>query len=304
MNFQKVTLGGCRVGFITFFTILPRNPIFRLDQTKSHILSSKRDTAGYYHINMGSSAKNRRSSARYVKFAPAAQLCEYQKGPKELTQEAEGEIWYRAQDYEEFRDHAKAASVDGMENGLDFYLSHSYGYTDEKSQEMLDHWTKQRDTLRGLERFVNRDYNDARLQLRSKTVRSVIHTQKKLNKEKENDYDRRTDAIREVATILSREATEFAFMMGSADQKAAFMLRKPTKKTPSRTHDKISSRRASNHSTISQGSDGTRTVCSTVPVHNDISSHKRSIRSPQLEIRKTSVTYGRNDIAVLNRRSQ
>jgi len=247
----------------------------------------------------------RRKPARSVQFAPDDQLCSYQNGPKELTEETERDVWFQSQEYEEIRENAKVSSKDGVDNGLDFYLSHTYGYTDEESQNMLNRWTYERDTLRGLERFVNSEYNAARLKIRNNTIKCVIYTQKRLEtRDKETNYDRRAEALYEVSIIASREASEFAFMMGSADQKAAVMLRTlrntPSSSSSSSHHSSTkANRRTSIQSTASQSSfcsseNGTESFSSTVPVE-EISSHKRSmLRQPaQINPRKISLLFGR-----------
>jgi len=164
--------------------------------------------------------KSSRRTTRRVTFDE--QLNQYQQGPKELTLDTQANLWFQPNEYEELRAETKQDSIKGIEDGVDFYLSKTYGCTDEKTQDMLNHFTGKRHTLRGLERFINPSYAEARMRIRMNYLKVVIYTQRKLNKENETNYDRRAAVISNVAATVSREATEFAFMMGSADQKAAF----------------------------------------------------------------------------------
>lgn len=253
------------------------------------------------------SRSKQRPTANNVAFAPDPKLCDYYAGSlEELTPEVINELWFQAEDYEEIRHQAKKETANGKEHGADFYISRTYGYTDDKSQEMLTQWTKLRDTLRGLERFVSQDFSQARSQVRQKTVRAVLHTQHKLDKEDEKDYSRRAEAISEVATTLSREATEFAFMIGSADEKAAMFLQSRTRRssmgrrtsidsTASRRSSIDSSAMSSRRSSIASQASHSDSICSTVSI--DISCHRRSFIPQKIEMRSTPI-YSGKDIRV------
>jgi sucrose-6-phosphate hydrolase SacC (GH32 family) len=262
------------------------------------------------------SKSKQRRTINNVMFAPDRNLCSFAGGPEELTLDSICEIWFQPEDYEEIRLQAKKESHNRKDHGADFYISRAYGYTDEKSQEMLIQWTKRRDTLRGLERFVNQDYSRARSQAREKIVKAVEMTQRRLDEQEEQDYDRRANVISEIASTLSREATEFAFMIGSADEKAALFLRTKArrssmdgKRNRRTSMDSMESRRSSIDSMASRRSsiDSTEpsrrssmcsqasrcsSVCSTISV--DISNHKRSCIPQKIEVRAAPSCLGQN----------
>ena len=126
-----------------------------------------------------------------VSFAPDPKLCDFRDGPEELCLEDICEIWFQRDEYEDIRLEAKRDAANGKDHGVDFYISRAYGCTDDKNHEMLVTWTKLRDTLRGLERFVSQDFSQTRADLRDKQVKAVLIAQKRLDDEDEEDYIRR-----------------------------------------------------------------------------------------------------------------
>ncbi len=272
--------------------------------------------------NTGTNQPLRRTTRR-VTFDE--QLNKYQDGPTELTLKTQSKLWFQPEEFNEIRGEAKLASIQGIGDGMDFYLSKTYGNTDEKTQDMLNHFTKSRHTLRGLERFVSQDYAEAKGQLRQKYLKVVIYAQRKLDKEKEKNYDRRATFISTVALTVSREATEFAFMLGSADQKAAFAHHSMLDRRLSNCSAHSTTRRSSITSTqsatrkSSTKSDPKRTprrgsLSSFISQHKPVDDMDRSDRSTfsvglpskhsspprNIELLTTKV-YGRKEITMINR---
>lgn len=258
---------------------------------------------------------NKSRRTRHVTFDEKTNT--YQEGPKELTLKTQNKLWFQPDEFEEFRGEAKLDSIQGIGDGMDFYLSKTYGFTDEKTQDMLNHFTKSRRTLRGLERMVSQDYAEARIRLRQKHLKVVIYTQRRLDKEKEKNYDRRATVISNVALTVSREATEFAFMMGSADQKAAFAHHSMMDRRFSNcsTHS-ATARRSSISSTASDARRAPRraSLSSFISQNKPAEDMDRSDRStfsvgvpgkqlsPPRNIQlKTTQVYGRKEITIVDR---
>lgn len=229
------------------------------------------------------------------------------------------------EEFDVIRAEAKLAAVQAIGDGLDFYISKTYGFTDEKTQDMLNHFACHRDTLRGLERFVSQEYAEGRGHLRHKHFKAVMYTQRRLDKEREKVYDKRAIVISNVALTVSREAAEFAFMMGSADQKAAFAhhsmmdrrlsnssthsamrrssissTKSATRRSSTQTDPKRAPRRASLSAFITQNKateDMDRSDRSTVSVGVP---NKQPSPPRKIEVRTTQA-YGRKDITVVDR---
>jgi hypothetical protein len=168
-----------------------------------------------------------------VRFAPGDDLCEFQPGPKKLTAEMTIAFWYQRSDFDGFIRVAKAASENAIRKGLSAYINRTYGYSDDKTQKLLNMWARCSDTSRGLERFINPDYGRHRLFVRRKTVRAVLYTQARLCHENEQSYDRASAVISKVATTLSADPIKFAAMLGSADYAAAVIRSRATRKVSS-----------------------------------------------------------------------
>jgi hypothetical protein len=164
--------------------------------------------------------------AKTVRFAAEGDLCDYRSGLEELTEEMEVDIWYQLVDFARFRASARESCDDAIKKGLSAYLKRTYGYSDNKTQDLLTLWAKCRETGRGLERFISEDYSKHRMVVRRKTVRAVLYTQDRLRKENEDTYyDRAAVIIGNVATTLSYNAVQFAIMLGKADYAAVTQRR-------------------------------------------------------------------------------
>jgi hypothetical protein len=164
--------------------------------------------------------------AKTVRFAAEDDFCDYRSGLEELTEEMTVDRWYQPVDYVRFRASAKESCDNAIKKGMSAYLKRTYGYSDNKTQELLTLWAKCRETTRGLERFINEDYSKHRMFVRRKTIRAVLYTQDRLRKENEGkDYDRAAVVIGNVATTLSYNAVQFATMLGKADYAAVTQRR-------------------------------------------------------------------------------
>lgn len=157
------------------------------------------------------------SGYKSVRFAREADLCRYQKGPRNLTFEMIRELWFQPEDFEGFKISARQSSDNAIKKGLSAYIKRTYGSTDGRTQEMLNLWTRCSDTRRGLERFINQEYAQKRVQVRQTTVRAVLYTQGRLCNEGVYQYSETSEVIRNVATGLTSDAITFASMLGKAD---------------------------------------------------------------------------------------
>lgn len=244
------------------------------------------------------SAHRRQKHKRQVRFAPEQELCDYQEGPKELTLERICELWFQPEEFDEFREDARHASISAAKQGLAAYVKKTYGHTDEKTQDMLNMWTCLAETRRGLERFINETYCKNRLFVRQKTVEAVIYTQERLRKENQYEYERSSEVIRNVAIILSYDAIEFAVMMGKADEKAAAsrvsLMRRKSVGRPPLIERKRSIRPRSPNPSTPEDSDS---CCSTFPVER--SGGGRKVRHPRRFASVQTTTQGGREIRIV-----
>jgi hypothetical protein len=167
---------------------------------------------------------NRRKT-KSVRFAPEHRLCEYQSGPKKLSLNMCDDLWYKPEEFQNFRTEARDSSLNAIRKGLSAYIKRTYGYTDKKTQDMYNMWARCSDTRRGLERFINEEYGRNRKFTQKKTVSAVLYAQERLWKDGERDYGRSSRVIRSLASAVSANAVAFAGMLGRADRAAVVSRR-------------------------------------------------------------------------------
>lgn len=165
------------------------------------------------------------SSCKSVRFARGTDLRHYQEGPKKLTFKMMQELWFQPEEFEEFKASARLSSLYATKKGLSLYIKHTYGYTDDRTQSMLNLWTRCSDTRRGLERFINKDYAKTRIHVRQKTVGAVLFAQGRMCNEGIYEYSQTSEMIRHISTTLTAESIAFALMLGKADVAAVVQLR-------------------------------------------------------------------------------
>jgi hypothetical protein len=164
--------------------------------------------------------QTRQGKKAAVRFPPSTNMCTYHEGLTELTEQMILDVWYLQEEFLDFRRAAASTCDEAIRKGRASFIKRTYGHSDLKTQACLDLWAKFKDTKRGLERFINKDYAKERLYIRRKQMNGVFYTQNQLIEDGETDPVRRAGVIRKVATTVSEEAVIFATMLGSADQAA------------------------------------------------------------------------------------
>mmetsp|Transcript_8101 Transcript_8101/g.23288 ORF Transcript_8101/g.23288 Transcript_8101/m.23288 type:complete len:437 (-) Transcript_8101:113-1423(-) len=204
-------------------------------------------------------------------------LHDYCEANYELTDELIDDIWWQPEDFHQFKVSAKVLADEAIEKGICRYLDRNYGYVDDKSQNALNLWAKCRVTRRGLERFINKEYAQKRLDVRQRTIHAVLYTQQQMHEEIQcGDVDRAVETIRNVAVVISEQCQTFAYMMAKADASAgALRVRKRQKSASAQNVSDITEPTVASTSVTSQSS--TASVGSS-RVRPTISSHRRRVR--------------------------
>ena len=171
--------------------------------------------------------QTRRKGRKAVRFRSNTDLCSYQEGLPELTEQMILDVWCQKEDFLDFRQASADTCDEAIRKGHGSFIKRTYGYSDLKTQACLDLWAKLKETRRGLERFINREYAKERHYIRNKQIQGVLYTQQQLTEDGITGAVRRAGIIRKVATTVSKEAVIFAAMLGSADEAAvvSFMQR-------------------------------------------------------------------------------
>jgi hypothetical protein len=170
--------------------------------------------------------KTRSKRRKTVRFQSTKNLCSYHEGLTELTEQMILDMWCRKEDFVDFRQAADATCDQAILKGHASFIKRTYGYSDLKTQACLDLWSKLKESRRGLERFISKDYAKERHYIRNKQIKGVLYTQHQLTEDGVTGPARRAGIIRKVATTVSEEAVIFAMMLGSADQAAVVSFMK------------------------------------------------------------------------------
>ncbi|KAG7364734.1 hypothetical protein IV203_037936 [Nitzschia inconspicua] len=154
------------------------------------------------------------SVRKTVRFSLEESVWEYSS-----TCIAAEEVWWQTCEYDQIRQDALTSVRVARKRGLDALIKSNYGCTDDKTQSDLNIWSKCKDSLRGLERFVCEEYGVQRLQHRKKIIEAVIYAQAKMADGKRTNRSA-ANIIRTVSSTLSQNATQFARMLAIADSAA------------------------------------------------------------------------------------
>ena len=161
------------------------------------------------------------TKTKVVSFERDERLCTYKTvSRRRSSQEKIARRWYLNSDYDRFLEEVRETVATAHQAGLVQLVEHHYGYTDSETQKMLNAWAMHKDTRRGLERFVNEDCGDRRLQHRRKTINAVLYAQEKLRKSNQSG-SRAASVIQTVSSTLSANAVAYAKMLAMADFEAA-----------------------------------------------------------------------------------
>ena len=171
-------------------------------------------------------AGSRRKSVRFAHYGDDQQLLEtIYEVPRRTdlgTDDCEA-LFFNRNDFKWTRSVARSESQDVARNGESEALQTAFGLKSKVSQDILNSWVTADHLCRGLEKWCNRAHGEKRQLEQFAATMAVLQAQHDM-KSSEKRVD--SDALRNVATKVTRNARHFARMMGKADSLAVALLLK------------------------------------------------------------------------------
>lgn len=129
-----------------------------------------------------------------------------------------GNIWYKQSDMKQIKEGAFMLARQAGKYGIGSLLGNTYGKDDPKSVDAVQAWAIACGERRGLERFHCRHYAKKRMEIRRKTIFSVLKAQRRMLVEEQlTDLDYVAVVIGRLSEAFSMDSRRFARVLGEAD---------------------------------------------------------------------------------------
>lgn len=144
-------------------------------------------------------------------------LCEFHEGAILDKNVNTSDIWFQYSDLQRVK--REAVILTRQYRPMGVLLSKTYGIADNESTKNLESWSKACGDVRGLERYINREYAEKRIDVRKRITKSVLKAQYKMRVE-DLEYNYSSEVLSRLSAAFSVQSSRFAHMMGKADEKA------------------------------------------------------------------------------------
>jgi hypothetical protein len=154
---------------------------------------------------------------KVVSFQIEDDLCRYHAG---AVLDVEGvelvELWFQYNELQSIKRKALILSKDSS-HGVSGLLNHTYGRSCPTTRRALATWSKACGARRGLERFLHREYATRRVEMRNRTLQSVLTAQHKMREEGIADPTYVALVLGKLSEAFSQDTRAFAHALGVAD---------------------------------------------------------------------------------------
>jgi hypothetical protein len=175
----------------------------------------------YLAMSNSSSSATKRS----IRFSNDAELCVYHGGAvMDVEEVCESNIWYQRADMKNTKRNAVLVSKKANRYGFGSLLTNTYGKPCPATQDALNTWSRNGNSRRGLERFINSEYSAQRDDIRRRTIQSVLRAQEKMRDENLTEPDHIMKVLSSLSKLFSRDSKNFSRAMGIADELAILNL--------------------------------------------------------------------------------
>lgn len=154
---------------------------------------------------------------RSVRFEEEERLCAFHDGAVLDQVESRKDIWYQHADLAHIKRKAMVVSKEAHRYGFGSLLTNTYGNTGDETQDALNAWSRNANSRRGLERWINDEYSAKRSDIRRRTIQSVLRAQDKMRQENISDIEYGMKVISRLSEAFSQDSRNFARMLGTAD---------------------------------------------------------------------------------------
>ena len=142
----------------------------------------------------------------------------------DVEEVCESDIWYQHDDMSHMKQNAVLISKEAIRYGFGSLLRNTYGKPCPATQDALNTWSRNGDSRRGLERWINGEYAARKAVIIRRTIQSVLRAQDKMRKENRTEPDLIVDILSSLSSAFSRDSKNFSRAMGIADELAILNL--------------------------------------------------------------------------------
>jgi hypothetical protein len=142
----------------------------------------------------------------------------------DLDEVCESNIWYDHSDRSYMKRDAILVTKEANRCGFGTLLTNTYGKSCNATQDALNTWSRLGCSRRGLERFINSEYSAQRVDIRRRTIQSVLQAQDRMREENLTEPDHVMNVLSGLSKVFSRDSTDFSRAMGLADELAILNL--------------------------------------------------------------------------------
>jgi hypothetical protein len=172
----------------------------------------------YTSLAMSCSSTPKRS----LRFADDDKLCVYHEGAvMDIEEICKLDIWYHHTDMDRMKRRAVRLCQETRRRCIfGSLLTNTYGKSCDATQDALNTWSRNRNSKRGLERWMNDEYAARRTDIRRRTVQSVLRAQDRMREESLTNPDNTVGVLSRVSEVFSKDSKTFSRAMGIADELA------------------------------------------------------------------------------------
>jgi hypothetical protein len=172
---------------------------------------------------------NSSTSKRSIRFSHGDNLCVYHEGAvMDIEEICRSDIWYQHADMSHMKRKAVLVSKEANRYGFGSLLTNTYGKTCDATQDALNTWSRNGNSRRGLERWINDEYAAKRADIRRRTIQSVLRAQDKMREEKLTEPEYTMKVLSRLSEAFSRDSMNFSRAMGIADELAIVNMEEQT----------------------------------------------------------------------------
>lgn len=166
-----------------------------------------------------------------IRFTNDDELCVYHEGAVMDSDEVcKSDIWYQQTVMSRMKSDAVLVGKDGNRYGFDSLLTNTYGKTCPATQDALNIWSREGGSRRGLERWINSEYDTKRADIIRRTIRSVLRAQDRMREQRLPEPAHITYILSSISCVFSRDSKNFSRAMGIADELAILNFEEQTRR--------------------------------------------------------------------------
>jgi hypothetical protein len=180
------------------------------------MLELKRDQSKRVSLKTMATPLPKKNNVRF-----AADLCVYHEGAVlDMECVREDDVWYQMDEMKYIKHQALKMSHGHNSIYLGSLLANTYGRCNSNVVDAINTWVTSCESLRGLERFVNKNFGETRTCARRRTIQVVLTAQHKMCRDGAKENENVERVLGRLSEAFSQDCVRFAAILGQADMVA------------------------------------------------------------------------------------